>query len=119
MNKAQIANGKSEELAASPRRPYSGLWASAFVLLALIMIQAQPLLAQQGILGHSAQGGMVSQVGPLTVLTADASGEDVLLVLEGRSEELFVYRSDRNGVQLQQRLGVQKLFQDARVMSGR
>ena len=115
MSKSQVAS-KSE---LEPRRPHTGLWASAFVLFALILIQAQPLLAQEGILGHSAQGGMVSQVGPLTILTADASGEDVLLVLEGRGEELFVYRTDRNGVQLQQRLAVPKLFQDAKAMSGR
>jgi hypothetical protein len=94
------------------------LWASAFVLFALIIMQAQPLLAQIGG-GHAASGGMVSQVGQLTVLTADAGTEDVLLVLEGRGEELFVYRADRNGVQFQQRLAIPKLFQDARMMAGR
>src|SRR5262245_58069863 len=101
-----------------PARKGSLLWVSAFVLLALVLMQSQPLLAQLGA-GHAAQGGMVSQVGPLTVMTADAGADDVLLVLEGRSEELYVYRADRNGVQLQQRLAIPKLFQDARMMSGR
>jgi hypothetical protein len=106
--------------AAPATRRSSLLWVSAFVLLALLLMQAQPLLAQLGGGGGGhAQGGMVSQVGPLTVLTADAGGDDVLLVLEGRSEELFVYRADRNGVQLQQRMAIPKLFQDARMMSGR
>jgi len=98
------------------------LWVSAFVLLVLVLMQAQPLMAQLGghaAEAHAAQGGMVSQVGQLTVLTADAGGDDVLLVLEGRSEELFVYRADRNGVQLQQRMAIPKLFQDARMTSGR
>ena len=96
------------------------LWASAFVLLALVLIQAEPLVAQQGgLLGGKggAQAGMVSQVGQLTVMTADSGNDDVLLVLEGRSEELYVYRADRNGVQLQQRLQIPKLFTDARAMA--
>jgi hypothetical protein len=102
------------------RRSHTALWASAFVLFALILIQAQPLIAQQGAFRGTAQAaGMVSQVGPLTVMTADAGSDDVLLVLEGRSEDLYVYRSDRNGVQLQQRLSIPKLFTDAKMMSGR
>jgi hypothetical protein len=105
-----------------PSRAPTGLWASAFVLFALILIQAEPIIAQQGLgkgaQAHAAQSGMVSQVGPITVLTADAGSDDVLLVLEGRSEELYVYRTDRNGIQLQQRMPVSKVFQDAKVMSG-
>jgi hypothetical protein len=112
MSKEQMENGKSEPGRGAP----SGLWASAFILFALVLIQAQPLLAQP--FGqHAAQAGMVSQVGQLTVLTADAGNDDVLLVLEGRSEELFVYRTDRNGIQLQQRMQVPKLFQDAKALS--
>ena len=111
MSKEQVASGTSE-----PKTRPSALWASAFVLIALLLIQAQPLLAQP-FAQHSAQGGMVSQVGQLTVMTAEAGNDDVLLVLEGRSEELFVYRADRNGVQLQQRLQVPKLFQDAKALA--
>jgi hypothetical protein len=111
----------TEQTNQSAGRAPTGLWVSAFVLFALIMIQAQPMLAQ-GLTKQAAaaqgSGGMVSQVGPITVLTADASSEDVLLVLEGRSEELFVYRTDRNGIQLQQRVPVSKVFQDAKAMSG-
>lgn len=108
----------NSEQAAPRSRRGSLLWISALVLLGLVMLQGQPLLAQLGDHGGG-HGGMVSQVGPLTVLTADAGSDDVLLVLEGRSEELFVYRADRNGIQLQQRLAIPKLFQDARMMSGR
>jgi hypothetical protein len=116
MANTQMANSKSEP---SGGRAPTGLWASAFVLFALIMIQAEPLIAQQGgVLGKSAQAGMVSQVGQITVMTADAGSDDVLLVLEGRSEDLYVYRTDRNGIQLQQRMPVSKVFQDAKVMSG-
>jgi hypothetical protein len=99
-----------------PRSRHSVLWASAFVLFAMVLIQSQPLFAQP-FGDHAARAGMVSQVGQLTVMTADAGGDDVLLVLEGRSEELFVYRTDRNGIQLQQRMQVPKLFQDAKALS--
>ena len=94
----------------------TGLITLAFVLLTILVTQAQPLIAQVGG-GNSAHAGMVSQAGSLTVMTADAGSDDVLLVLEGRTEELLVYRSDRNGMQLQQRMAVPKLFQDARAMS--
>ena len=96
-------------------RPARGLWVLAFVLMALIVIQAG---AQQGFGGRTANAGMVSQVGSVTVMTADAGNDDVLLVLEGRSEELYVYRTSRTGMEIQQRLAVSKLFQDAKVMSG-
>ena len=109
--KSQVASGTSEPR----RRGATGLWASAFVLFALLIIQVEPLMGQ--LAQHSASAGMVSQVGQLTVLTADAGNEDVLLVLEGRSEELFVYRTDRNGIQLQQRMQIPKLFQDAKALS--
>jgi hypothetical protein len=99
-----------------PRNGVNALWASGFVLLALVLIQAETMLAQPFDRG-TAQAGMVSQTGQLTVMTADGGSDDLLLVLEGRSEELLVYRSDRNGVQLQQRLSVPKLFQDARAMT--
>ncbi|HYE60776.1 MAG TPA: hypothetical protein VD997_02170 [Phycisphaerales bacterium] len=99
------------------RPPFNALWASAFVLLALVLIQAETMLAQPFERGDAAQAGMVSQTGNLTVMTADGGADDLLLVLEGRTEELLVYRSDRNGVLLQQRLSVPKLFQDARAMS--
>ncbi len=94
------------------RSPYAILWASAFILFGLILIQVQTIAQPFG--GGAAHAGMVSQTGPLTVLTADAGSEDLLLVLEGRSEELLVYRTDRNGTLLHQRLTVPKLFEDAR-----
>ncbi len=100
------------------RRPggVNALIASACVIAALVLIQAQSLLAQPFGAGAAA-AGMVSQSGQLTVMTSDAGVDDLLLVLEGRGEELLVYRADRNGVQLQQRLNVPKLFEDARAMA--
>jgi hypothetical protein len=95
-----------------------GLWGSAFILMALVLIQAQNLVGMQPFgNANEAEAGMVSQVGTLTVLTADAGNDDVLVVLDGRSEEVYVYRTDRNGIQLHQRLNIPKLFQDAKANS--
>jgi hypothetical protein len=60
-------------------------------------------------------GGTVSQTGGLTILTSEAGNEDLLVVLDARNEELFVYRADvKNGLQLLQRYPVAQLFTDAR-----
>lgn len=62
-----------------------------------------------------ASGSVVAQTGGLTVMTSEVPGEDILLVLDSRNEELFVYRADNKvGVQLLQRYPVPQLFVDAR-----
>jgi hypothetical protein len=59
--------------------------------------------------------GVVSQTGGLTVLTTEAGNEDLVVVLDARNEEMFVYRSDlKVGMQLLQRYPVAQLFTDAR-----
>lgn len=85
------------------------MWASAFVLAALVILQAGRLV------GGEARAEMVSQAGTFTVLTADASSEDILLVLDSRKELLLVYKVENaNSVELFQRYEVPRLFQDAR-----
>ncbi len=60
----------------------------------------------------------VSQTGGLTVLTSEAGNEDLLVVLDSRNEELFVYKTDlKQGSQLLQRYPVAQLFTDARARS--
>lgn len=62
-----------------------------------------------------AQAEMVSATGSITALTADAVKEEVLVVLDGRTETLQVFRSEpQHGVQLLQTLSVRQLFADAR-----
>lgn len=62
------------------------LWAAAFVIFALILTQASRF-------GSSvAYAGNVSEVGDLVLLTAGVgNNEEVLVVLDGRSEKLMVY----------------------------
>ncbi len=59
--------------------------------------------------------GSVAQTGGLTVLTSEAGNEDLLVLLDARNEELFVYKTDlKGGMQLLQRYPVAQLFSDAR-----
>lgn len=82
----------------------------AFQLLA----NAPPIVGSS-----TAQAGMVASTGQHVMMTADASNEDLLLVLDGRSEELFVYRTDvTKGIQVFQRVPLSQLFGDAKARSG-
>lgn len=86
------------------------MWASAFVLAALIVVQA-------GRMGESqARADLVSSVGGVTALTvAGAASEDLLMVIDGRSEELFVYRvENQNNLELYRRYSLPRMFTDAR-----
>jgi hypothetical protein len=77
------------------------------------VLGAQVLLSPR-----EAEAGLVSLAGGLTVLTAGAGNEDVLVVLDERNERLMVYRTDaRQGVQLMQQIPLQELFAEARARS--
>jgi len=91
------------------------LWTSAFLIMALILTQAARLGA-----GSPAHAGNVASVGDLTVLTADAGdSEDVLLVLDRRTEALLVYGArDRRSIELHQTYDLSQVFSDARSAAG-
>lgn len=87
------------------------LWASAFVIGAMIITQASRLGS-----GVPAYAGNVSEVGDLTVLTASAGdNDDVLAVLDRRDEILYIYGvengRDLNVYQIHR---VDQLFQEAK-----
>jgi hypothetical protein len=85
----------------------SALWASAFVLVALIVVQA-------GRIGE-ARADMVSTVGGLSILTADTGSEESLFVLDSRKEEISVYRVvNQNTLELYRRYELPRVFGDAR-----
>ncbi len=96
------------------------LWASAAVLLGLIIVQlgkAPP--ARSPSVAHAelalAAMGEVSRVGDFTLLTFNAGSDDVLAVLDGRNEELYFYRV-RNQTQLDfiSRENLNQLFASAK-----
>lgn len=86
------------------------LWASAFVILAMILLRAGDLR------GSMAQGEMVADSGSdYIVMTVDGGSDDVLLVLDQRNEELFIYGvKTQQSVELYQRFKLSRLFRDAR-----
>lgn len=59
---------------------------------------------------------MVSHVGGITMLTSDAQTDEVLIVLDNRTETLLVYRVENvSSVELLQRTSVSAMFTDARI----
>ncbi|CAG1002112.1 hypothetical protein PHYC_02969 [Phycisphaerales bacterium] len=92
---------------------FNPLWISAFALGALALVQGVRLADPLG--PGVANAEMVSRAGSLSMLTADGGREDVLVILDERSETLMVYRTDtKEGLQLLQRLPLQQLFTEAR-----
>jgi hypothetical protein len=85
------------------------LWASAFVLAGLIVMQA-------GRFGGEARAEVVASTGGLTALTFTAtSSEDMLAVIDSRSEELFIYRvENQSNLELYRRYNLPRMFTDAR-----
>lgn len=84
------------------------LTVSAVSLAMLIMT-----VAGRGV--PEAKAAEVSQSGDYTAMTCDGGNEDVLVVLDGRSEQLFVYKVvNQVSVQLFQREDVGRLFADGR-----
>lgn len=89
------------------------LWASAIVVLALILTQAGRVV------GSAAKAEMVHATGGYTIMTADGGTDEVLLVLDNRNEELFVYQvANQRSVDLKERVSLTKLFSDARAAAG-
>lgn len=88
------------------------LSASAVLLVALLAWRAQAMQIGRGGDGGA---GMVSAVGDYTMMTFPVGNEDMLLTLDNRSEELYVYRvENQNAVALFQKLSLPRLFSEAR-----
>lgn len=87
------------------------LGALALALL-IITIAGRPMLPE------AAARGLVAQSGDYTAMTVDGGNEEILVVLDGRSERLFVYKVlNQTSVQLYQREDVSRIFGDARARS--
>lgn len=85
------------------------LWASAFVISALILVQA----SRDG--GTRARAEMVSTTGEYTVMTTSAGNDEILVVLDNRNEQLFVYRvENQRSIQLHADEDLREIFSTAR-----
>lgn len=89
----------------------AALWASAFLILALVIVQAGRLGA-----GRQAHAELVAPIGDLTILTASSGdNEDVLLVLDSRAQTLIAYTVvNRSQIDLNQTADVSALFAGAK-----
>jgi len=89
----------------------AALTASAVVLAAMIIVQAGRLLG-----GDPARADLVATSGAVTMLTVEASNSnDVLLVLDGRSEELMAYKvENQTNLELYKKYNVPRLMSEAR-----
>lgn len=83
----------------------AALWASAFVVMALIIVQAGTVSPA------SAQADMVSKAGEYTVLSTNAGSEDIIIVLDNRAEELMAYKIvNQSSIQLLQKTSLPETF---------
>ncbi len=86
----------------------AALWASAFILSAMVIVQAGRLVWP---LGPEARAEMVTKVGDHTALTFDSGNDEVLVILDGRGEQLYAYRiQNQNRVELLRAYTVRELF---------
>lgn len=92
------------------------LWASAMVILALIIVQAGDSMSG----GRRAHAQAVSQAGELTTINVTASEEeDVLVVLDARRDRLSVYGVvGRNNLELWKVYELPRVFIEARAAAG-
>ncbi|NUQ68940.1 MAG: hypothetical protein HUU18_11770 [Phycisphaerales bacterium] len=109
-------NTPNMETPRSPRRTAT-LWTTAALMTGVLGW----LLAPSGWFApEPVNAALVSQSGSYTIMTTDSTNEDLVLVLDGRSEQLLVFRTERlNELQLMQKLSLPQMFGDARAKSGR
>lgn len=94
------------------------MWMVAGVLLGVALFRGDSTSAQDVIRGlaNRANAGMVSHSGTYAVMTNDAGNEDLVVVLDERTESIMVYRADpQKGIELQQRVALPSAFEDARL----
>jgi hypothetical protein len=110
------SNTNSNTASTSVNLQAAALWASAFVILALVIVQAGRLP------GNTANAAVVADRGSYTLLTASSgrggvSPDEILCVLDSREQMLMVYEVEdarRGGVTLRDGYPVSELFVKAR-----
>ncbi len=83
-----MATSANQNIATSAR---ASLWASAFVLCALIFTQADQIA------GNAAKAEMAVDGGEFGLVTTKGGNAELLYVLEKRTGRIFVYEAQQNG----------------------
>ncbi|MFO0835012.1 MAG: hypothetical protein U0638_08585 [Phycisphaerales bacterium] len=111
-----LAGSPGEPRNSAPRSERGLRWLlslSAVALLGLLTWRAQAM--QLGRDGGGSQG-MVSNAGDYTMMTFSIGNEDMLLTLDNRAEELYIYRvENQTSVAMFQKLNLPRLFNEARI----
>jgi hypothetical protein len=105
-------------LAPLTRAAVPALWLIAGVLVGIALFRGDDSNAQGIIRGlaNRANAGMVVHSGNYAVLTSESGNEDLVVILDQRTESVLVYRGDpQKGIELQQRLALPRAFEDARL----
>lgn len=92
--------------------PNLALWASAFVLIGLIILAAGRV--------SPARADMVTSAGTVTALTVECTTpEDLLCVVDNRSETLCVYKIiNQNNLELYRTYNLPQMYSGARSRAG-
>ncbi len=101
----------------TPRRRVNhsaiSLWASALVILALVIVQAGRVDH-----GHMAFAD-VAEVADLTIANADAGGgEEIVVIIDGGTERIFVYSLVNRAPELVVAEDLANLFVQAKAAAG-
>jgi hypothetical protein len=81
----------------------------ALLLAVFLGVVLSPMVNQ------TAKAEMIAESGHLVTMTAKGGNEDVLVILDNRTEHLTVYKvGQQNALELVQRLDLPELFQSAR-----
>lgn len=100
---------------ANPRRSDTGLWLAAAVLAVLAMWLGGRSLAPQ-----PSWADVAAQSGDYAALTVDSGVDDLLVVLDQRTESLMVYHvKNQTSLEFRGREDVRDLFTQARRSAGR
>lgn len=110
------ATANPSQRSIAPRAITALLWASAAVLSLLVIVQAATWLDAQPLDAKAqAASGMVTASGPFVVMSSEIGKEDLIVVLDNRSESLRIYHLDQNNQpQLYQQLRLPRIFAEAR-----
>ncbi len=86
------------------------LWASACVIMAIIIMQAGSTLGPGG--SGVAHAETVSNIGDYTLITVPiGNGEEVLVVTDSRDENIYTYVTSARSVELQDVRSIREMFE--------
>jgi hypothetical protein len=89
------------------------LWASAFVIGAMVIVQAGRHA------DNAARADMVTEVGDLVIMTAQGQNDELLYMIDNRAEDLLIYEvAQQKSLDLIRKEHLPDLFKSARASAG-